>query len=69
MNEKAPTRKQRLNLDLHKSYSIKKPHKLHTGKIAQRTLRQIGRKWAAQGFYTSPSQAMKALLQGGEPWN
>ena len=69
MNEKAPTRKQRLNLDLHKSDSTKKPHKLHTSKNGQKTPRQIARKWASRGYYMKPSEAIKVLLKGVESWN
>lgn len=69
MNEKAPTRKQRLNLDSRKSDSTKKPHKLPTSKNDRKILRQIARKWASRGYYSTPSEAMQALLKGVESWN
>ena len=68
MIEKAPTQGQRLNLDLRKSDSTKNPHKLHTSKNGQRTLRQIARKLASRGYYSTPSEAMKVLLEGVESW-
>ena len=69
MTEKAPTRKQRLNLDTRNSDSTKKPHKLPTGNNGRKTLQQIARKWASRGYYSTPSEAMKALLEGVESWN
>ena len=69
MSAKAPTRKQRLNFDSSKSDSTKKPHKLPTSNNGRKTLQHIARKWVLRGYYSTPSEAMKALLEGVESWN
>ena len=61
--EKAPTREQRLNLNLggtdHSTISKK-----HIGIKNLKAIRQQARKWAARGYYCTPSEAMKVLMDG-----
>ena len=63
MNEKAPTRGQRLNLILGGTDNSTSPRKLK-GNNSLKTLEQIARKWAARGYYPTPSAAMRVLLEG-----
>ncbi len=59
MKRKSPAsgKRQGLDNDPHKFDSSTNPTKL-------RTLEQISRKWAARGYYPTPSAAMKVLMEG-----
>ena len=60
--EKAPTREQRLNLNLGRTDDSKKPHK-PKGFNREKILEEIALKWYSTGLYVSPSRAMIALLE------
>ncbi len=55
---------QELNLDRCKSKFSTKPTKLITDRNGKKTLKQIARRWAARGYYSTPSEAMKVLMEG-----
>jgi len=69
---KAPTRGQRLNLNLGGTDNSTAPKKLKGINSLKRpfgrnrliVLEQIADRWAARGLYQSPSRAMLALLEG-----
>jgi len=65
----ASGKRQGLDNDFDDQNSSTKPTTRTTSRNGKKTLKQIARKKAARGYYSSPSQAMKALLQGGESWN
>lgn len=69
MNEKAPTRKQRLNLDSSVSDYNTSSTNHNISQKDRRAFVRLARKWAARGYYHSPTEAMQALLEGAEPWN
>mgnify|MGYP006928232623 CR=1 FL=1 len=71
MKTKSPASGKRTGLDddSQKIDSSTNFHKLTTSLNGNKTLKPIARKWAFRGYYPSPSKAMKALLQGGGPWN
>ena len=60
----APGLGQELDTNFRESNSSTKPTKLTTCRNGKRTLKQIARKWAARGYYSSPSEAMKVLMDG-----
>jgi hypothetical protein len=66
MKRKSPAsgKRQGLDNDFDEAYSSTNPHKLHTRRNRQKTLARIARKWAARGYYPTPSEAMVALLGG-----
>ena len=41
-----------------------KPDKLNTSRNGHKVLEGIARKWAACGYYPTPSAAMKVLMEG-----
>lgn len=41
-----------------------KPTKITNSRNGRKTLKRIARKWAARGYYSTPSEAMSALLGG-----
>jgi len=41
-----------------------KPKRLPIGKNRQMVLEDIANKWAGRGYYSTPSRAMLALLEG-----
>ena len=53
---------QGLDFDTRNSNSSTKPTKLNTTRNGKKTLQQIARKWAALGYYPTPSAAMRVLL-------
>jgi len=69
MNEKALTRKQRLNLDTSASDYNTTSANHNISQKDRRTFERLAQNWAARVYYHSPSEAMQALLQGAEPWN
>jgi hypothetical protein len=63
MNENAPTRKQRLNLDTSASdYNIRSANH-NISQKDHRAFMRLARKWAARGYYSTPSAALSALLE------
>ena len=62
MNEKAPD-KQRLNLDSSASDYTNFTTNLKVSQKDFKTFVRQSRKWAARGYYSTPSEAMKALLE------
>lgn len=64
MNEKAPTRGQRLNLNLSGTDNSTSPNKFK-GINHLKVLQEIADKWVYKGCYSSPGRALRALI-GGE---
>ena len=60
----APGMGQGLDNDFDDQNSSTKPTKLTTGCNGKKTLKQIARKWAARGYYSTLSEAMRVLLDG-----
>jgi len=71
MKQKSPAsgKRQGLDNDFDEANSSIKPTILTIGCNGKNTPKQIARKRDVHVYCSSPSQAMKALLQGGEPWN
>ena len=63
MKEKAPTRKQRLNLNLGGSDDSTKPPNLTNSGNGRKTLKQIARIWVSRGYYSTPSEAMRVCWE------
>ena len=63
MNEKAPARGQRLNLELDPQDRSTNPIK-HKGIKHLRTLREIGEKWVDRRCYRTLDRALRALIRG-----
>jgi hypothetical protein len=63
MNEKAPTRGQRLNLNLGGTDNSTSPQKLKRINHI-RTLQEIADKWVDRGCYKTPGRALQALIGG-----
>ena len=63
MNEKAPTRGQRLNLNLGGTDNSTSPRK-PKGFNHLRTLREIGEKWVDRRCYRTLDRALRALIRG-----
>ena len=68
MNEKAPTRKQRLNHDSDKSDSSTKTPPSINPSQRRKILMWIACNWVVHGYYDYPGEAMRYLLQGDKPW-
>lgn len=66
MNEKAPTRKQRLNLVSGDQDYSTKPKPFHSGRNAQQVLNDLARKWVRFGCAETPNEALSMLLEGCE---
>ena len=66
MKRKSPAsgKRQGLDNDFDDQNSSTKPTKLTTCRNGKKTLKQIARRWAARGYYSSPSEAMKVLMEG-----
>ena len=64
MNEKAPTKKQRLNLDTRESDYTNIPTNINVSQKDGKAYVRLARKWAARGYYSTPSEAMNVLLGG-----
>ena len=58
----ASGKRQGLDNDFDDQDSSTKPTKLTTSRNGNKTLNQIARKWPARGYYSTPSEAMIALL-------
>jgi len=63
MNEKAPTRGQRLTLNLGGTDNSTAPKKLK-GINHLKTLEEISDRWVIKGFYSTSSRALDALIRG-----
>ena len=61
MNEKAPTRGQRLNLNLGGTDNSTSPKK-RKGINHLKTLQEISNKWVKMGCYKTPDRALRALI-------
>jgi len=60
----ASGKRQGLDNDFDDQNSSIKPTTLTISRNGKKTLKQIARKWAARGYYSSPSEAMRVLLEG-----
>ena len=63
MKQKSPS-EDRLIQELKSQNISTKPTKLTNGRNDRKSLKQIARKWAARGYYSTPSEAMSVLLGG-----
>ena len=63
MNKKAPTREQRLNLNLGGTDNSINPY-ISKGYNHLKTLQEIADKWVERGYYTDTGHAYKALIEG-----
>ena len=63
MKRKSPS-ENRLIQELKSQNTSTKPTKLTNGRNDRKSLKQIARKWAARGYYSTPSEAMSVLLGG-----
>ena len=52
----------RLIQELNSQNSNTKPAKFTNGRNSRKSLKQIARRWAARGYYSTPSEAMSVLL-------
>ena len=43
---------------------ITKPNKLNTSRNSHKVLKCIAQRWASRGYYPTPSEAMRVLLEG-----
>ena len=68
MKTKSPASGKRTGLDddSQKIDSSTNFHKLTTSLNGNKTLKQIARKWASRGYYSTPSEAMRVLLGEAE---
>jgi hypothetical protein len=55
--------RQGLDNDFDNQDSSTKPTKLTNSRNGRKALNQTARKWAARGYYSTPSEALKALLE------
>jgi len=63
MNEKAPTRGQRLNLELDIQDYTERPKNLKNFNHLK-TLLTIAEKWVDRGCYSTPDRALRVLIRG-----
>ena len=61
MKRKSPS-EDRLIQELDSQNISTKPTCITNNRSGRKTLKQISRKWAARGYYSTPSEAMNALL-------
>jgi hypothetical protein len=61
MKRKSPS-EDRLIQELKSQNSSTKPTTLPNSRNGRKALNQTARKWAARGYYPTPSEALKALL-------
>jgi len=63
MNQKRKSPSEdRLIQELKSRNTSTKPTKFTNGRNDRKSLKQIARKWAARGYYSTPSEAMSVLL-------
>lgn len=62
----ASGKRQGLDNDFRESNSSTKSRKLNATRNGRKVLKQIARKWATRGYYSTPSEAMRVLLSGAK---
>ena len=63
MKRKSPS-EDRLIQELDSQNFTTKPTRITNSRAGRKTLERLARKWAARGYYSTPSEAMSVLLGG-----
>ena len=66
MKTKSPASGKRRGLDddSQKIHSSTNSTKLNTTRNVRKVLNQLARKWASRGYYSTPNEALRVLLEG-----